>query len=162
MLYYFLSSLTFPIVTFGFFLLGCSSFSNWAVRACIFLLAFMCLNYCITEVCFTQHWATFPRKGRGERYGLTDSSLCLLILFIVQSWANPSLHGLFSLHSLFWKMPRNSKKAFIKLDRETLQNRKGAGWMSIYLQKVPAKDLFKLLEIVFALVSYRLLPHFIG
>lgn len=59
-------------------------------------------------------------------------------------------------------MPRNSKKAFIKLDRETLQNRKGAGWMSVYLLKVPAKDLFKLLEILFGLVSYRLLPHFIG
>lgn len=122
----------------------------------------MCLNYCITKVCFTEPWETFPHRGRGKRYGLTDSSLCLLILFIVQSWANHSLRGLFSLHSLFWKMPRNSKKAFIKLDRETLQNRKGAGWMSIYLLKVPAKALFKLLEILFGLVSYRLLLHFIG
>lgn len=160
MLYYFLSSIIFPIVTFGIFFLCCSSFSGWPVRPCIFLLTFMCLNYCITKVCFMQHWAAFPHRGRGKRYGLTDSSLGLLILFIVQSWANPSLHGLFSLHSLFWKMPRNSKKAFIKLDRETLQNRKGAGWMSIYLQKVPEKNLFKLLEVLFGLVSYRLLPHF--
>jgi len=46
-------------------------------------------------------------------------------------------------------MPRNSKKAFIKLDRETLQNRKGAGWMSIYLQTVPTKRFVQcLLEII--------------
>jgi len=41
-------------------------------------------------------------------------------------------------------MPRNSKKAFIKLDRETLQNRKGAGWMSIYLQKISTKRLIQI------------------
>lgn len=129
------------------------------MRLCIFLLTFMCTNHCIMRVCFTQHWATFPSRGHGKRYGLTDSSLCLLILFIVESWANAGLHGLFSLHSSFWKMPRNSKKAFIKLDRETLQNRKGAGWMSIYLQKVSAKRFVNCWRML-GVVNYRLLPHF--
>lgn len=134
---YFLSALPFLSLFLTFFLY-CSSLSSWPVRPCIFPLTFMCLNYIyITKAYFTQHWATLFHKGCGGR--LTGSSLRLLILFIVESWANTSLHGLFSLHSLFWKMPRNRKKAFIKLDRETLQNRKGAGWMSIYLQKIPAK-----------------------